>query len=145
MIVKSSSPIVSLGARTLSPVIQLYAFYVIAHGHYSPGGGFQGGALLAASIILVRLSSGQRIGDMQFNKALGTPLSSVGALIYAGTGIVALLLGGNFLQYAEIPLLGGDPVMRRNMGILLVELGVALAVTVTFVSIYDDLTEPDDD
>ncbi|MDZ7690581.1 MAG: MnhB domain-containing protein [Balneolaceae bacterium] len=43
---KEHSPIILYGARILSPYIMVFGFYVIFHGHYSPGGGFQGGTLL---------------------------------------------------------------------------------------------------
>jgi multisubunit Na+/H+ antiporter MnhB subunit len=48
--------IVALSSRLVVPFIQLFALYVVFHGHYSPGGGFQGGAMLAASFLLIRLS-----------------------------------------------------------------------------------------
>ena len=48
--------IVTNTVRLLIPVIQIFAFYVLAHGHVSPGGGFQGGVLMGASFILVALS-----------------------------------------------------------------------------------------
>jgi len=38
------------------PIIQLFALYVVAHGHHSPGGGFQGGVIFGASFILLALS-----------------------------------------------------------------------------------------
>ena len=39
--------------RILLPFLLLYSIYIITHGHLTPGGGFQGGVLLASSIILV--------------------------------------------------------------------------------------------
>ena len=48
--------IVTNTVRLIVPVIQIFAFYVLAHGHVSPGGGFQGGVLMGASFILVALS-----------------------------------------------------------------------------------------
>ena len=48
--------IVTNTVRLLVPVIQLFAFYVLAHGHVSPGGGFQGGVIMGASFILVALA-----------------------------------------------------------------------------------------
>ncbi|HMS17523.1 MAG TPA: MnhB domain-containing protein, partial [Planctomycetota bacterium] len=54
---QAPNPIILYGARLVSPYIMLFGLYVIAHGHYSPGGGFQGGALLAASVLLVRLAA----------------------------------------------------------------------------------------
>lgn len=142
MVRSSDSPIVILGSRTLAPVIQVFALYVIAHGHYSPGGGFQGGALLAASIILVRLSVGRRLGDLQFRRVMGTPMGVVGTLAFAAIGLVAMMGSGYFLQYTALPMGGIDPAMQRNLGILLVEFAVGLAVTGSVVAIYDDLTEP---
>ena len=48
--------IVTNTVRLLIPVIQIFAFYVLAHGHVSPGGGFQGGVVMGASFIMMALS-----------------------------------------------------------------------------------------
>ena len=93
------NPIVLLISRMVSPFIMLFALYVIFHGHYSPGGGFQGGTMLAASLILIRLTAGTEIAQLQFKKSWGIILGSIGVLIYFSTGLVAMLLGGNFLDY----------------------------------------------
>jgi multicomponent Na+:H+ antiporter subunit B len=139
---KDDNPIVSLVARVVSPFIMLYALYVIFHGHYSPGGGFQGGTMLAAAVLLVRLAAGGELGQLQFKKSWGTILGAIGVLIYFGTGFVAMLLGGNFLNYETLPL-GADLAAVRGWGILFVEIGVGLAVMGILVAIYDDLLEGD--
>lgn len=139
---KDNNPIVSLVSRVVSPFIMLYALYVIFHGHYSPGGGFQGGTMLAAAVLLVRLAAGGELGQLQFKTSWGTILGAVGVLIYFGTGFAAMLLGGNFLHYETLPL-GTDPAAVRGWGILLVEIGVGLAVMGILVTIYDDLLEGD--
>ncbi|MFO7767936.1 MAG: MnhB domain-containing protein [bacterium] len=130
--------IVAISARLVTPFIQLFALYVIFHGHYSPGGGFQGGAMLAASFLLIRLSIGTDAAQVQFRRGWGTPGSSIGTFIFLGTGLAALILGVNFLDYAGLPL-GLDPSGVRSMGILIVEIGVAVAVAATLTAIYDDL------
>jgi len=130
--------IVALSARLVTPFIQLFALYVIFHGHYSPGGGFQGGAMLAASFLLIRLSIGTEAAQLQFRRSWGTPGSSIGTLVYLGTGLVALFAGASYLDYAGLPLGLPEPELR-NLGILFVELGVAVAVTATLTAIYDDL------
>lgn len=130
--------IVALSARLVTPFIQLFALYVVFHGHYSPGGGFQGGAMLAASFLLIRLSIGTEAAQLQFRRSWGTPGSSIGTLIYLGTGLIVVFLGVNFLDYAGLPLGLPEPELR-NTGILLVELGVAVAVAATLTAIYDDL------
>jgi len=141
---KDDNPIISLVSRSVSPFIMLYALYVIFHGHYSPGGGFQGGTMLAAAVLLVRLAAGSEVSQLQFKKSWGTPLGSIGVLIYFSTGLVAMLLGGNFLDYQFLPL-GGHADAIRGWGILFVEIGVGLAVMGILVAIYDDLLEGDPD
>lgn len=137
---KDDNPIVSLVSRNVAPFIMVFALYVIFHGHYSPGGGFQGGTMLAAAVLLVRLASGSEISQLQFKTSWGTPLGSIGVLIYFGTGFAAMLLGGNFLNYATLPLAEHADAVR-GWGILLVEIGVGLAVMGILVAIYDDLLE----
>lgn len=122
------SPIILFGARLLSPYIMLFGLYVIAHGHYSPGGGFQGGALLAASILLVRLASGRQVARTQLKDNLTMPMGLIGIAIYFGTGLVSVLMGGYFLDYGKLPIPGLEPAMLRFYGLLIIEIGIGLAV-----------------
>ena len=136
---RKDSVIVDVATRAMVPVIQIFALYVIFHGHYSPGGGFQGGALLAGSVLLQRVALGRDRSEPGFPVVLGTPFGVVGILIFAGVGLLALAFGGSFLQYDHLPF-GLDPVMLRNWGILIAEVGVAFAVMGTLASIFDDLS-----
>jgi len=140
MMRRDDDVIIGLVSRTVSPFIMIFALYVIFHGHYSPGGGFQGGTMLAAALILVRLAVGNDLAQLQFPRSWGTPLGSAGVLIYWGTGFVAMICGGNFLNYAFLPLRGTPPHLR-NLGILFIEIGVGLAVCGILTAIYDDLLE----
>ncbi len=139
----SDSLIVALVSRAVAPLIQLFALYVIFHGHYSPGGGFQGGALLAASILLLRLSRGRQESQSNFPSGLGPTLGAVGAFCFLGTGLIALA-GGNFLDYAQIPLPDLEPAELRSLAILCIESGIAMTVMGTLVSIFDTLSEEQD-
>lgn len=140
----SDSPIIAIVSRIVAPFMQIFALYVIFHGHYSPGGGFQGGAMLGASILLMRLAVGNEIGQLQFPKIWNTPLASLGVFIFAGTGVLAMLFGGYYLDYEFLPLPGLSDAEHRWMGILFVEVGVGIAVMATMVSIFDDLVEKHD-
>jgi multicomponent Na+:H+ antiporter subunit B len=136
---RSESIILDVVCRMMTPIIQIYAFYVIFHGHYSPGGGFQGGALLAGSVLLQRVVLADE-SHTTFSLKLGIPFGVVGVLIWLGTAVWALLGGGHFLQYDHLTLpMAAD--MLRNTGILLVEIGVAFAVMGVLVSIFDDLAQ----
>jgi len=121
----------------LVPFIQLFGLYVIAHGHHSPGGGFQGGVILGASLILYAITHDLRATFYRFSEKTGAYIAIAGVLLYAGTGAVCLLFGGNFLDYGVLaPLFGVDPIAARSLGILIVEIGVGMAVMAVMVSLY---------
>lgn len=133
--------IIKTMCRLLIPFIQLFALYVIAHGHHSPGGGFQGGVILGASFILLAISYDMRTANVRFRERTGGILCAIGVLIYAGTGALCLLLGKNFLNYAALaPVLGVNPVMARSDGIFIVEVGVGIAVMCTMIWIYNNVS-----
>lgn len=138
------SPIVLLGSRLLSPYIMVFGWYVIFHGHYSPGGGFQGGALLAASILLMRVAGGRKISRLQIHELLTTPLAVVGVIIYFGVGLTAMITGGYFLDYGQLPIPGMEPAWLRYTGILIIEVGIGLAVMAILVMIYDNMAKGED-
>ena len=100
MIRISDDIIIKTLARVLVPFIQLYALYVIMHGHHSPGGGFQGGVILGASFVLLVLTHGLKDTQKRISEQSVAILSSLGVLIYAGIGALCMILLGNFSDYS---------------------------------------------
>ncbi|GAB4171250.1 MAG: Na(+)/H(+) antiporter subunit B [Geothermobacteraceae bacterium] len=136
----TSGIIVEMAVRIATPFILLFGMYVIAHGHYSPGGGFQGGVILGAAFILLGIAFNQEMALRYFSERVNSILGSTGALIYVGTGVVCALLGGLFLDYSALDrILPLGPVEWRSMGIFVVELGVGLAVMSIMTSLFWDL------
>lgn len=124
-------------ARLLAPFLQLYALYVIAHGHYSPGGGFQGGCILAASFILLVIAYDINAVKNRMSEKVNTLYTSFGVIIYAGIGLICLILGANFLDYGILhKILPADQVKARALGTLGVEIGVGITVMAVMVSIF---------
>lgn len=123
-------PVVRITAKLLIPFILLFALYVQFHGDFGPGGGFQAGVILASALIVHMLVFGldetRRIAPLGVLRAL----AAIGALIYGGTGVASLLLGANYLDYN---VLGSNPVAGQHLGIILIELGVAITVASTMV------------
>ena len=119
--------------KLLIPVIVLFALYVQFHGDYGPGGGFQAGVIFSVTFILYALIYGldtaQRVMPMGVLRAL----ASLGVLIYAGTGVAALLKGGNYLDYG---VLTANPVAGQHLGILVIELGVGITVSSVMLIIF---------
>ena len=133
-------PINRTVCRLMIPFVQLYGLYVIAHGHHSPGGGFQGGVILGASLILLALSRDLRYSSHRLGEQTNGLMSSLGVLIYAGVGALTMIFGFNFLDYGGLAgLLRVSAVEARSLGILFVEIGVALAVMATMVLIYKNV------
>jgi multicomponent Na+:H+ antiporter subunit B len=129
--------IIQTVSRLLVPFLQVYALYVIAHGHYSPGGGFQGGCILAASFILLVIAYDINTVKSRISERINTLYTSTGVLIYAGIGLLCLILGANFLDYGILhKILPAGPVKARALGTLGVEVGVGLTVMAVMVSIF---------
>lgn len=120
-------------AKLLAPLIMLFALYVQFHGEYSPGGGFQAGVIFAAGIVLFTLVFGLEAARTVMSPTVIRLCAAGGVLLYAGTGVAAMLMGGNFLEYG---VLMHDPVHGQHLGIILVEFGVGLTVAGTLTGVF---------
>ncbi len=131
---RDQSIVIRIVVRSLVPFVQLFGLYVIMHGHSSPGGGFQGGVILGASFILLSIADGIDEVRRRFSLATMTLYTSTGVILYAGLGLVCLLLGANFLDYGVLPIADA-----RSVGMLIIEIGVGITVMAAMVSIFHDL------
>lgn len=125
-------------AKILIPIILLFALYVQFHGDYSPGGGFQAGVIFAAGFILYAMIYGLHAAYAVIAPRLLLLAMAVGVLLYAGTGLVSLLRGGEYLNYN---VLAADPVAGQHVGIILVELGVGICVAAVMMTIFFSFSE----
>ena len=134
MIDRQQSLIVKTVCRRLIPFIQLFGLYVVIHGHTSPGGGVQGGVILGASFILLAIAYGIEEMRRRFSLTALTVFTSTGVFLFAGIGVLCVLLGGNFLDYSTLP--SAEP---RSLGMLGIEVGVGITVMAAMVSIFYEL------
>ncbi len=144
MIHAHDSAIVRTMSRLLIPLIQLFALYVLFFGQYGPGGGFVGGVMLGASLILGILGFGPEAAPCLLARKV-IHGDGIGLIIFAGLGGLCLIGGGEFLNYSslEIPWVDTDS-RRRYLGILLTQIGVAVDIAVTAISIVFSLSSIDD-
>jgi len=134
------SLIVRQASRFMVPFMQLFALYVIAHGHYSPGGGFQGGVILGASLILLAISFDLKFLLRQWSEKTLMLLVAAGVFLYAAVGLACVFMGGNYLDYSFLDsVLPGERDMARSHGILLVEIGVGITVMFSMIAIHINL------
>jgi len=137
------SVIIRTVVRIMVPFIQIFALYVIMHGSSGPGGGFQGGVIFGAGIILYTMIYGHKEGKKRMSDKLSRILSSSGVAIFALTGILCLVFGGMFLQYGVVPLLPDDPAMVSRLLIDVVEIGIGTTVLAVMISLFFDISPPE--
>jgi multicomponent Na+:H+ antiporter subunit B len=88
------------GTRLLVPLILLFGAYVFIHGHLTPGGGFQGGAILASAMLLLLLSNPLQ----RFSHRLIAVLESASGALFVIIGVLGMVLAGGFLDNRLLPI-----------------------------------------
>jgi energy-converting hydrogenase B subunit I len=86
------SRIVKTIANIAFPVITIYGLYVIAHGHLTPGGGFQGGAVVASGCAMILVAYGSVWTMKRVKEKHLSVLESLGAIGFIGLGFIGVLL-----------------------------------------------------
>ncbi len=90
----SASKVVTSGSKLLFPAIVLLGAYVFIHGHLSPGGGFQGGVIIATGFLLMLLA----YENFTVGHNTLSVIESLAGITFAGVGIWGLIYGGSFLE-----------------------------------------------
>jgi len=88
-----ASLVLYTGCRFLFPLILVFGSYIFIHGHLTPGGGFQGGAIIASGFLLIYLGCRER----RINRIASNLAESLGGLTFVVIGLLGLVFGGYFL------------------------------------------------
>ena len=123
----------------LVPLTVSFGLYMIAHGQVSPGGGFQGGVILATAPLVVYLCSTEKMFLRIAPPWLAKAGEAVGAGGYVAIGCLGVLAGKAFLENV-LPL--GKPGAAWSSGtILFLNLTVGAAVAAGFVELLSAFVE----
>jgi multicomponent Na+:H+ antiporter subunit B len=136
------SLIVQTMSQLLIPLAQLFSLYVLFFGQYGPGGGFVAGVIWTTSMILTFLVFGLKSPQGRLVEKM-LHGDGVGLIIFVGVGGLCLVGGGEFLNYANLGIPGLGAPAQRYMGILISQIGVAVDVAVTGISIVLSLAYHD--
>lgn len=131
--------LLSTGARLLTPLIFLMGAYIFIQGHLTPGGGFQGGAVLASGVLLLLLADPGR----RFSHRVIAQIESVSGLAYVLLGVLGLVLAGGFLDNRILPL-GQFGALLSAGAIPLIYALIGLKVGSEFSSILESFAETED-
>ena len=95
--------ILKVGSKIILPIVIIVGVYIITHGHLSPGGGFQGGAMIAAALLLMAISDPQFIPSIKQFKLL----EGLSGTIFIILGLVGISVSGYFLSnYMDTGMIG---------------------------------------
>ena len=98
-------------SRKLAPFVLLFGFYVVAWGHLSPGGGFQGGVVLASAIMLLLLCNESHHVLRVFSPHRLALLEAGAFMALVGIGVAGMFLRGEFLAlFLPVTSTGNEPV-----------------------------------
>lgn len=139
MIGRHPSENVRVVASLAMPFILVFGIYVIAHGHYGPGGGFAGGVILAVGIVLARLTTDPKLLERAVPPIAAVISMIVGMGVFLIMAIIPLAFGGELLDYAAIEGTGLEDSRLRYLGIMVVEFAVGAVVFGGILSIFDRL------
>jgi multicomponent Na+:H+ antiporter subunit B len=115
-----------LGLLLVGPVV-LVGLWLVAFGYVTPGGGFQGGVVIAAALLLVFLAWSSRAWNALTSEAVLDPVEAVGVGGYIVVGVVALVSGLPFL--ANLLGAGAPGTLRSGGSIAFLNWASAIAVT----------------
>jgi len=125
---RGMSTIVQVIARLLGGILFLFGVYVVLHGHLTPGGGFAGGVLIAASFILMSLAFGSVEQTERNSYTLSSVVESLGGLLFVGLALFGLLAGAYFFSNAAAYLIGAP--LRLLSGGIILPANVAIGIKV---------------
>ena len=134
--IELASLILKTGCRFLFPLILLFGAYIFIHGHLTPGGGFQGGAIIASAFLLVYLGCRGRI----FNEVGCKITESLSGLVFIVMGLIGLTVGGHY--FLSNFMLKGQINTLFSAGIIpIIYIAIGLKVGSELTGVIDNLME----
>ena len=129
------SPIIMTTVRLIAPFSFVYGFFVTFHGANGPGGAFQGGAIIGATVLMIAFAFGISHTQKWVKNNIVTDLMSFGGIFLGILGFSGILLGGNFLDHKIFYALGMEKGIK--WGIEALEIGgIFFLVSGTIIGLF---------
>jgi len=135
---RPASEIVTTATELLLPMVILLGVYVFINGHLSPGGGFQGGAIIASGTMFLMLA----LPETHISRVMISFIESLSGFSYVIVGTLGVVLAGGFLDNRILPL--GDYGTLFSAGAIpLIYVFVGLKVGFELSAILDRFRKQD--
>ncbi|EMA68953.1 monovalent cation/H+ antiporter subunit B [Halorubrum aidingense JCM 13560] len=100
----TESQVIMPTVKIVAPFAFTFGLFVTFHGSGSPGGGFQGGAIMAAVVFMIAFAFGIEATRDWLANTVVVALAVGGTLAFAAIGLIPVARGGAFLQYDLLPI-----------------------------------------
>ena len=128
------SQLIMITVRVVSPFAFTYGLFLVFHGADSPGGSFQGGAVIAATVLMIAFAFGVTATRDWLRNRTVVALAAGGTATFALVGLVPMLFGDSFLAHPRIK---RALDIKTKWGLEAIEVGgVAPIVTGVLVGLF---------
>jgi multicomponent Na+:H+ antiporter subunit B len=133
----ADSPVVMTTVRVLAPFVLTFALFTLFHGTSSVGGGFQGGVIVAGTVVTLAFAFGVRDTVAWLSQPVLRALVAAAPLIFAAIALAGVASGGAFLQFDRLPIPKASVYATEA-----IELGIGATVGAVIVVLFVALAGP---
>jgi multicomponent Na+:H+ antiporter subunit B len=133
------SEAVALASRLITGLTVVFGIYVVLHAHLTPGGGFQGGAIIGSASLLLYLGSGYRLWRQLIRSRVLDIAEPLGTGAFAVAGLAPMAVGAAFLTNL-LPLGKTGTLVSAGM-VPLINIAVGVAVSTGFAVLFLEFLE----
>ncbi|AUV80300.1 cation:proton antiporter [Salinigranum rubrum] len=137
---RADSPVVTVTVRTLAPFVLTFALFTLFHGTSSVGGGFQGGVVVAATVVTLAFAFGVRDTAAWLSAGTLRALVVTAPLVFVAVALAGVASGGAFLQFDTLPIPKASVYATEA-----IELGIGATVGAVIVVLFVALAGPSAD
>ena len=94
------SQVIMTTVRVVAPFLLTYGLFLLFHGADSPGGSFQGGVIIGATILMIAFAFGIEPTREWLRNRTVVALAAGGTVVFTLVGLLPIVFGGQFLEYA---------------------------------------------
>lgn len=134
---RADSPVVVVTVRVLAPFVLTFALFTLFHGTSSVGGGFQGGVVAAAVVVMLAFAFGVRDTATWLSSGVLRALVVSAPLVFAAIALWGVASGGAFLQFDTLPVPKASVYATEA-----IELGIGATVGAVIVVLFVTLAGP---
>lgn len=144
--IETNSVVTRTVCHKLVPFIIMFGLYIIFHGQFSPGGGFQGGVIIGSAYILYALAYDVEEGRKGLPEDILKVTESLGVIIYIIVGLAGILLGYNFLSNKVVNFqpVGSTEVLFSSGTLVWINIGIGMHVACTVIGFFYSFMEMED-